>query len=167
MGDSIQNVPMNLIVPFDFRKESVLSGTVTAIAFETIVSKMLRQLTGIQKKGWGELAFIHTIAQPFLGGVNYFSNKTRVTADPPFMTALQDGAKDAPAMILAAYIAQVGQSGFAIPRIGVQDLLMVLASKAISRALQVQVAGQVDFVKTAMNAHDGLVEDQKAKSRLV
>ena len=63
MGDSIQNVPKNLIVPFDFRKESVLSGTVTAIAFETIVSKMLRQLTGIQKKGWGELAFIHTIAQ--------------------------------------------------------------------------------------------------------
>ena len=167
MADSIQNVPMNLVVPVDFRKQSLLSGTVTSIALETIVSRMLRQLTGIQKRGWMELATIHAIAQPFLGGLNYFNNKERASSSPSFMTALQDGAKDTPAVLVAAYIAQVGQSGFTIPRIGVQDTIMVLVAKAVTRAIQIQVAGQVDFINKGMQAHDALVEDQKSKSRLV
>jgi len=181
MGDEkIVNVAKNVALPFNPNHTSMLSGTATHIAAEVIVSKLLRQVTGMENRGWLELTAIHALSQPFLGGFNFFENEkallnvanNNIAEQPaankyPLMEQVKDGAKESPAVLVAMYIAATAQKGFAFPSFGVRDLMLVVAAKALSRVLLANVHSKLpETLNKGLIVHDTMMINQKAASSI-
>ena len=178
--EKIVNVAKNVVLPVNPNREKMISGTATHIAAEVIVSKLLRQVTGMEQRGWMELAAIHTLSQPFLGGFNFFENEkellkvannnvARATPENkyPLMDQVKDGAKESPAVLVAMYIAATAQKGFAFPSFGVRDLMLVVAAKALSRVLLANVHSKLpDTLHKGLIVHDQMMVRQKASSSI-
>ena len=178
--EKIMNVAKNVILPVNPNRKFMLSGTATHIAAEVIVSKLLRQVTGMEQRGWMELTAIHTLSQPFLGGFNFFenekdlakvanNNKPNETAENKntLMDQVKDGAKESPAVLVAMYIAATAQKGFAFPSFGVRDLLLVVAAKALSRVLLANVHSKLPTtLHDGLIVHDQMMVRQKASSSI-
>ena len=126
MADSAMNVFNNAVLPFDIRRYDLVVGSAQLVAVEVIVSKIIRKIVGVGGRGFAELAAIHAVSLPFLGGLSGFFESNQ--ALPGSQTrALQDGAKGIPAVLLAQYITNVAAKGLHIPK--------VAASKTLSRPL--------------------------------
>ena len=66
--DNALNVLNNAILPFDVRKYDLVAGSAQLVAVEVVVSKVIRKILGMGGRGFTELAAIHAISLPFLGG---------------------------------------------------------------------------------------------------
>ena len=66
------NVFTNVITPFDPRRTKLLLGSLEYIAAEVIVAKVARKIIRADNKGWFELAYIHALSLPFMGGTAAF-----------------------------------------------------------------------------------------------
>lgn len=166
--ESVVNIASNLIVPFNPQNIQNVSGTVLNVAGEVVVSRLLRQLSGVERRSWFDLIAIHSMSQPFLGAFNWFAAPTGLNKTPGVMQAAQDGAKEVPAVLAAMYVGGVARKGFAIPSFGVKDLLMILASKMIHRVLVGQAYTQLNqpWLQTPLQAHDDMIVAQYNKSRV-
>ena len=178
--EKIMNVAKNVVLPVNPQKKSMISGTAAHIAAEVIVSKLLRYVTKMENRTWMELTAIHTLSQPFLGGLNFFddaklmsnadnNNKADVGADRKYflMDQIKDGAKESPAVLVAMYIAATAQKGFAFPSFGIRDLMLVVAAKALSRVLLTNVKSKLpQTLGDGLVVHDQLMQHQKAGSSL-
>jgi hypothetical protein len=134
MADSAMNVFNNAILPFDIRRYDLVVGSAQLVAVEVIVSKILRKIVGVGGRGFAELAAIHAVSLPFLGGLSGFFEANQ--ALPGTQTrALQDGAKGIPAVLLAQYITNVAAKGLHIPKVTFKEILVTAASKTLSRPL--------------------------------
>ena len=182
MGDQdekIVNVAKNVVLPFNPNKKSMLSGTATHIAFEVVISKLLRYVTKMENRSWTELVAIHALSQPFLGGFNFFKEATKIekalennkevaaTEKYPLMDQLKDGAKETPAVLVAMYIAATAQKGFAFPVFGIRDLMLVAAAKALSRVALTNVQDKLPpTLKDGVQVHETLMIRQKQESSI-
>ena len=142
MGD-YQNVAKNVIVPIDPRRTKQLLGSIEYVAAEVVCAKIVRKLIKADTKGWLELAYIHTLSLPFLGGLGAFfdQNKDYIGQDPEtgkqigVATRFMDGAKGIPAVLLAQYILESFAKGFHVPWFNMKDLLITAGTKAITRPI--------------------------------
>ena len=136
------NVLTNVITPFDPRRTALLMGSLEYIAAEVVVSKVVRKIIGADNKGWLELAYVHALSLPFMGGTAAFFDQQagytgndkdgkKVTATTHFM----DGAKGIPAVLIAQYIIASISKGFHAPWFNMKDLLITAGSKAITRPI--------------------------------
>ena len=139
-SDEWSNVAMNLVLPVDFRRTKLILGTLEYIAAEVVVSKIVRKFMKADNKGWAELAYIHALSMPFMGGAAGFfdqNNKYEGTDDEgkdiTFATQLMDGAKGIPAVLLAQYILESFSKGFHKPWFALKDLFITAGAKAITR----------------------------------
>ena len=178
--DKIINVPKNVLLPFNPNKRSMLSGTATHVAFEVVVSKLLRYVTKMENRTWTELIAIHALSQPFLGGFNFLdqakdielaknNNKaSKGEAEKYFlMDQIKDGAKESPAVLVAMYIAATANKGFAFPAFGIRDVLLVVAAKALSRVALTNVHDKLpESLKKGIVVHEQLMAIQKASSSI-
>ena len=71
------NVPTNVITPFDPRLTKQILGTLEYIAAEVIGAKIVRKLIKADTKGWAELAYIHALSLPFMGGAAGFFEENK------------------------------------------------------------------------------------------
>ena len=134
MASNITNVLNNTILPFDIRKPDLLGGSLQVITVEVLVAKVIRKILGMGNRGILELAFIHAVSLPMMGGLSAAFGATR----PYGMThsqAFQDGAKGIPAVFMAQYITGVANRGFTIPKVSVKEILVTAASKMLSKPL--------------------------------
>ena len=178
--ESVVNVTKNVALPFNPAKKSMLSGTATHIAFEVIVSKLLRYVTKMENRTWTELIAIHALSQPFLGGLNFLEEAKIITAAENnnkadksaaekyfLMDQLKDGAKESPAVLVAMYIVATANKGFAFPAFGVRDLMLVVAAKALSRVALTNVQSKLPkALKAGVLVHETLMVRQKAESSI-
>ena len=138
---SYQNVAKNIIVPIDPRRTKQLLGSLEYVAAEVVVAKIVRKIIKADTKGWLELAYIHTLSLPFLGGLGaFFENQKDYAGQDPdtgkaigVATQLMDGAKGIPAVLLAQYILESFAKGFHVPWFNLKDLLITAGTKAITR----------------------------------
>ena len=134
MASNITNVLNNTILPFDIRKPDLLGGSLQLITVEVLVAKVIRKILGMGNRGVLELAFIHAVSLPMMGGLSSAFGATR----PYGMTnyqAFQDGAKGIPAVFAAQYITGVANRGFTVPKVSVKEILVTAASKMLSKPL--------------------------------
>ena len=140
---SYQNVAKNIIVPIDLRRTKQLLGSLEYVAAEVVVAKIVRKIIKADTKGWLELAYIHTLSLPFLGGLGaFFENQKDYAGEDPdtgkaigVATQLMDGAKGIPAVLLAQYILESFAKGFHVPWFNLKDLLVTAGTKALTRPI--------------------------------
>jgi len=136
------NVVTNVITPFDPRRTALLMGSLEYIAAEVVVAKVIRKIIRADTKGWLELAYVHALSLPFMGGTAAFFNAqagyTGVDQDGKpvgVTTHAMDGAKGIPAVLVAQYIIASISKGFHAPWFNMKDLLITAGSKAVTRPL--------------------------------
>ena len=136
------NVVTNVITPFDPRRTALLLGSLEYIAAEVVVAKVLRKIIRADNKGWLELAYVHALSLPFMGGTSAFFNENAgyvgndADGNPVGVTThMIDGAKGIPAVLVAQYIIASMSKGFHAPWFNMKDLLITAGSKAITRPI--------------------------------
>ena len=161
------NIPFNAFAPFDPRN-GLFVGALEYVAIEVIVTKFLRALTGFSNKGFLELAYIHVLSLPLLGGASGWADPDS-GLDAKFMTVLQDSAKGIPAVLMAQYVSDTCYVGFHLPftKWTISDILMSAAGKALSRPLFGLIYPYIkgDLTKN-IELMDELVALQRNKSNL-
>ena len=132
MSDSYQNIASNVILPFDPRRTKLLLGSLEYVAFEVVVAKLIRKIIKMDNFGWTQLAYIHALSLPFMGGAaGLFADNQGYNA--PFTTSLMDGAKGIPAVLIAQYLVQSFTKGFHAPWFNMKELLITAGTKALTR----------------------------------
>ena len=142
MSDEYTNILTNVVLPFDPRRTKLLLGTLEYIAAEVIVAKVVRKIMRADNKGWLQLAYVHALSMPFLGGAaGFFDPQEQYTGTDSkgkkigCATQLWEGAKGIPAVILAQYIVESFAKGFHAPWFTLRDLVIMASAKAMSRPL--------------------------------
>ena len=142
MSADYTNVLSNAVVPFDPRRTKLLMGSLEYIAAEVIVAKMVRKVMKADNKGYLQLAYIHALSLPFMGGAAGFFDASSgyVGTDNQgqavgFTTNIMDGAKGIPAVLLAQYIIDSMTKGFHVPWFNFKDLLITAGSKSLTRPI--------------------------------
>ena len=114
--EQAQNVLSNAIAPVDFRKAKQLVGTVEYVAAEVLVSKVVRTVLKLENRGIFELAFVHLLSIPFMGGIAApFGNVRAIGATGGYGQAAVDGAKGIPGVLIAQWIIATASKGFHFP----------------------------------------------------
>ena len=162
MTEAVSNVLWNVTEPFTGKAEGQLQGTVQHIVTEVLVSKALRFILKWENRGFLELATIHAVSQPFLGGLFFGDNIRSLGQSPSNIEAATDGAKQTPAVLIAAYIMASAQKGLHL------HLGVTLISKVVSRVVANNLyASLSEPMQQATVAHDTMVAIQKRNSRFV
>ena len=135
MASAPMNVFNNAILPFDVRKVDLVMGSVQLVAVEVIVSKLIRKILGMGGRGFAELAAIHAVSLPFLGGLSGFFDANKQLSGQKFGGAFQDGAKGVPAVLLSQYLINTAARGIHVPSFSFKEVLVTAASKTLTRPL--------------------------------
>ena len=129
------NVFNNAILPFDVRKVSLVAGSAQLVLVEVIVSKVIRKILGMGSRGFAELAAIHAVSLPFLGGLSGFFESNKAISGQTYGSAFQDGAKGVPAVLLSQYLINTAARGMHVPSFSFKEVLVTAASKTLTRPL--------------------------------
>ena len=168
------NIGTNIILPFDPRRTRLILGTLEYVAAEVVVTKIVRKLMRAENKGWLELAYIHALSMPFLGGAAAFvaaADRYEGTAESGgavgVVNNVVDGAKGIPAVLIAQYIIQSFSKGFHVPWFNLKDLFVTAASKALTRPLVGFVYKYLpDDMATNLAVVDQMIRRQRNTSSL-
>jgi hypothetical protein len=162
------NIAKNAILPFNPMKYMLAIGSAEYVAWEVLISVIVRALLGFSKKSVMELVQVHAVSLTFMGGAQGFMEAPG-DFNASLLTQLKDGAKGIPAILLAKYSVDTCYKGFHIPGQGwtISDTLIEAASKAISRPLYsllyTQIKGPITRPVDLVNE---MVRNQVAKSTL-
>ena len=104
------------------------------ITVEVLIAKVIRKVLNMGNRGVLELAFIHAVSLPMMGGFSAMFGKP-LKYGMKNMEAFKDGAKGIPAVFAAQYITNVANRGFQIPKVSVKEILVTAASKMLSKPL--------------------------------
>ena len=134
--DSYWNVFDNSVQAIDIRKPAQVFGVVEYVSAEVIVSYFARWLFKVEKRTLAELAAIHAVSIPILGGLSAFAESGSILKyEAPFTALVSDGAKGVPAVFAAQYICNTALQGLHAPKLNFQDILVTAASKVVTRPL--------------------------------
>ena len=166
--EQVQNVLSNAVAPVDFRKAKQLIGTVELIAVEVLVSKIVRTVLRMENRGLVDLAFVHLLSIPFMGGIAApFGTIRNVHTTNGYGQAAMDGAKGIPGVLIAQWIIATASKGFHFPWFTVKDLLITAGSKTITRPLIRSVLDKLPpDAQAGFAVMDQLFQNQVAKSNL-
>ena len=114
-----------------------------------------------------DMAFIHALSLPFLGGLQFAKPSQRsaqVQEDGVangYVEQLTAGAKGIPAVLLAQYLVATFTQGFHVPWFNMYDLMITSASKALTAPLLFAVVQYLpDFVVDGLEMAEFLEEGQ-------
>ena len=139
MTEQAQNVLSNAIAPIDFRKGKQIVGAAEYVALEVAVSKIVRTVLKMEHRGFLELAWIHAVSIPFMGGLGApFGASVSlldVGENGGYTAAFKDGAKGIPAVLAAQWVIATAYKGFHFPWFTMKYLLITAGSKTITRPI--------------------------------
>ena len=134
--EKISNVFMNAIQPVDIRRGSQVAGAAEYIAAEVFVSYFARYLFKVEKRSLMELAAIHAVSVPLIGGLSAgFEDNNVFGYESQMGDLVTDGAKGVPAVFVAQYICNTALQGLHAPKLAFNDILVTAASKIVTRPL--------------------------------
>jgi len=166
--DQAQNVLSNGVAPVDFRKPYQLYGTAGHVAAEVLVSKIVRSVLKMENRGIIELATVHLLSIPFMGGAGApFGTTGRIGTTDSYTTALKDGAKGIPGVLIAQWILATWSKGFHFPWFTMKDLMITAGSKALSRPLVYSIIDKLpNDVQSGFAVMDILFANQVNQSNI-
>ena len=135
-ADSPVNVLYNGLQPVDITKVPQVLGVAEYVAAEVFVSYMARWLFKTEKRTLAQLATIHAVSVPFIGGLSAFAEQTSPAGyEAGFADLAMDGAKGVPAVFAAQYVINTALAGLHAPRLNFTDILVTAAAKIATRPL--------------------------------
>ena len=167
--EAFMNLVNNLATPIDLRNSEVVFGAAEYVFFEVFTSWMIRYLFKFEKRTIFELAAVHSISLPMIGGASAFMDDTHALGyEAPWGSVIQDGAKGVPAVFAAQYLVQTAMGGFHTPKVGFKEVLITVASKVLTRVLLSGV-WNADILPVALRNNLDILEaafsKQHSKSR--
>ena len=106
------------------------------VFFEVFTHWMLMYFFKFEKRSFMELAAIHTVSLPFIGGLGAFVEfPHEMGYEAPWGDIVYDGAKGIPAVFAAQYLVNTALKGLHAPSIKFKEVLTTAASKVLSRVL--------------------------------
>ena len=167
MADSIKNVFFNAILPYDVRKTKLVVGCAQLVAVEVAMAKVIRKILGMANRGITELALIHAVSLPFLGGLAGFFEPAGGLGGEEFSASFMQGAKAVPAVFLAQYLISTGALGFHVPKFSMNDVLVTAASKILTRPLIVALYPKLpETLQKNFDLENSMEQAQNAASNL-
>ena len=136
MTSAITNSAKNLVLPFSAGTTAAIGG-VEYVTIEVLVDMILRMILRAPKRGVFQLAVIHALTLPMIGGI------TKLYGDAPIdyssgtlLNQTKDGAMGVPAVFLAQYIYSSAFRGFYIPSgFSMRDILVTILAKTVTKPL--------------------------------
>ena len=167
--EAVTNVFNNAVQPIDFRKFSQVGGTAEYVAAEVLVSYFARYLFKVEKRTVMELAAIHAVSVPLMGGLaGSFEGNSVLGYESPMTDLVVDGSKGIPAVFLAQYVCNTALSGLHAPKLNFRDILVTAASKMITRPLISFLYPHIgEMLRNNLDVVEELVARQRANSSLV
>ena len=132
---SVINVLNNTVLPLDPRKPDLLVGSIQLITLEVLMAKTIRKVLSMGNRGFLELALIHAVSLPMMGGFSGVFGQNKQYNASTAQSSFQDGAKGIPAVFMAQYITNVAAKGFHVPKVSMKEILVTAASKVLTRPL--------------------------------
>ena len=177
--EGYSNVFWNAIQPYNFNYDNQLAGAATVVASEVVVGWVIRKVMKAPKPVL-EMAYIHALSLPFLGGLaGYQEEPSFRTTVPSGAKGTKDvvqgyghqlfaGAKGIPAVILAQYIVASFTRGFHVPWFNLKDILITAAAKAVTAPLLFALSESMpESLADGLEVMQQLVELQAASSIFV
>ena len=123
----VMNIFKNMASPFSSGK--AIKGSISYVALEVLVSKLLRKIMQMDNKSWAELSVVHALTLPILGGVGAAFNgndnqPTRGYGAKKMATHVKEGAKTVPALFTAQYVYNTYCHGLGLHFWSVKDALV-------------------------------------------
>ena len=171
MTEQAQNVLSNAIAPIDIRKGKQVVGAAEYVALEVAVSKIVRTVLKMEHRGFLELAWIHAVSIPFMGGLGapFGASKSLLDSgdDAGYTAAFKDGAKGIPAVLAAQWVIATAYKGFHFPWFTMKDLLITAGSKTITRPIAYSVVQSLPKdMEDGFLVLDALIQRQVDNSNL-
>ena len=162
------NVLYNGLQPVDVSKPPQVLGVAEYVAMETFVSYMCRWLFKTEKRSLAQLATIHAVSIPFIGGLSAFADPTHPAGySSPFQNLAMDGAKGIPGVFAAQYVINTALGGLHAPRLNFTDILVTAAAKIITRPVASLVYPYIgETLRTNLDVTESLFNKQASQSNL-
>ena len=162
------NVIDNAVLPVDIRKQTQVGGALTYVGFEVLVSYIARRVFKVAPRPITQLAAIHALSIPFLGGLSAFMDGEDAKGyEAPMSEQFMEGAKGIPAVFAGTYIVNTYLEGLHAPKLDFKDILITAASKIVTRPLMsVAVPKMGDSVNNGQAAIQSTIAVQRRQSRL-
>ena len=163
------NVIKNAFAPFSSGK--AMKGSISYVALEVAVSKLLRKVMGMDNKSWTELCVVHALTLPILGGVGAALNgsdvqPTRGYGAKKSAIHIKEGAKTVPALFTAQYCYNTYCHGLGLHFWSVKDALVMATAKILSRPIAAKLYSKSKFFQNAFDSIQLLHECQALQSNL-
>ena len=166
--EGVTNILANGLQPVDVRKLPQVFGVLEYVSAEVFVSYMCRWLFKTEKRTLMELATIHAVSVPFIGGMAAFAEPTHgLGYEADSVSLAYDGAKGIPAVFAAQYVVNTALGGLHAPKLNFTDILVTAASKIITRpllSLAYPVMGET--LRSNLDMTEFLFNQQRAASRI-
>ena len=168
MADEFTNIFANAIQPVDIRLGNQVAGAAEYVALEVFVSYMARWLFKVEKRTLVELATIHAVSIPLIGGFAAPVDSAHILGyEAPTADLLADGAKGVPAVFAAQYIVNTALQGLHAPKLNFTDVLVTMASKIATRPIASILYPYIgETMRSNLDVVEGLFERQRAVSNL-
>ena len=158
----MSHVIKNALLPLS--SGAMVKGSLTYVALEVAVSKLLRRISGSVDKPILQLAVIHTISLGLMGGVGASMSIDNRGVIPygqkGIKQHLKQGMKGVPALFLANYIYNTFFYGFLFGGFSMRDAMITAAAKILTRPIASKVYGMSKFTQNAFDAQQ-LMEDSQ------
>ena len=166
--ESFVNILETAVIPIDLRKAEVVFGAAEYVFFEVFTHWMLMYLFKFEKRSLVELAAIHSVSLPFIGGLGAFTDFPHALGyEAPWGSILVDGAKGVPAVFAAQYLVNTALKGIHAPSVRFNEILTTIAAKILSRVLISSGYSILpEFFKNNLDILDGAFARQFLGSRL-
>ena len=166
--EGVTNILVNGLQPVDVRKLPQVFGVLEYVSAEVFVSYMCRWLFKTEKRTLMELAAIHAVSIPFIGGLGAFAEPQHSLGyEADSVSLVYDGAKGIPAVFAAQYVVNTALAGLHAPKLNFADILVTAASKMITRpllSLAYPVMGET--LRSNLDMTEYLFNNQRAASRI-
>ena len=151
------NVVDAAVIPADVRKTTQVGGALGYVGVEVLISYIARRVFKIAPRPVTELAAIHALSLPFIGGLSAFTDEEHpLGLEAPMGEQFMEGAKGIPAVFASTYIVNTYLAGLHAPKLDVKDILITAAAKIASRP--VMSFAYPNFGKGFRNGQDALSE---------
>jgi len=167
--ENFTNLLETAVIPIDLRKTEIVFGAAEYVFFEVFTHWMLMYFFKFERRSFMELAAIHTVSLPFIGGLGAFLEFPHIMGyEAPWGDIVYDGAKGIPAVFAAQYVVNTALKGMHAPSIKFKEVLTTIAAKILSRVLVSTGynVGLPDFFKNNLDVLDAAFAKQFMNSRL-
>ena len=166
--EEFTNLLNNAVTPVDVRKFSQILGSAEYVAAEVLVSYIARAVFKVEKRSVMELAAIHAVSIPMIGGAAAGVDDNHALGyEAPVSDQLYDGAKGIPAVFAAQYVCNTALAGLHAPKLSFKDILVTAGAKMVTRPLLGFLYPMLgDAFRNNLDVLEVLFTKQRVKSRL-